>query len=646
MKVKSGKKIMQCLLRISIFAILVVLGESAAVQTEFQPIPEDLKSRYHFDLRHLFFPDEAAVKAEESKYNATVGRLTDLKGKATSSAKNLLNTLQLYDEALVDYIKLDTYWFLRSAINTRDEVSDQQTSKIESEFSEKTAFVQTELVAVEKGNLEAFVQQQPELEKYKFAIESFSRLQPHILSLKEEEILGSIDPSVTGWQFGLYRQIISSTKFADIQSGGRTLNVRTQRADIANDPDRQIREQGFLKLYEGYASQRNLYAYALIQTVNAKNTVAHLRNFEDSSAQIYFNSFWTKQEVGDLLEHVAAAADLYKRYQKLRADYVGKKKSNPDVAYWDLTGTSIENVPHFTIIQATDSIEHALIPLGPEYSKELDSLLDPANGRMDIVKGENRKSGGFSKGFPGVPTMFFAGGFEGYYNDVRVLTHESTHAIHRQLMKNNQVLPVYAEGPHFLFESFAIFNELLLPEFLYKQEKDPEKRRYFLEQFFEGKGMALFSVAQDAMLEQAIYDGVTKGEIKNADDLDQLTRKVSDRFSIWNEKHPQLNMRWITASLLYEDPFYEINYVYGSLLALHYYEMYQKDPNYFMSHYNALLPNGFDAPPSVLLKKFLNIDLNDPQILAGPIQILTEKVNLLEKEYVRAENFSSDNKLQ
>jgi oligoendopeptidase F len=633
MKLNTGKNLMQYLLRISIFAILVVLGESATVQTEFQAIPEELKSRYHFDLPHLFFQDEAAVKAEESKYNSTLGRLTDLKGKATSSAENLLKALQLYDEALVDYIKLDTYWFLRSAINTKDETSDQQTSKLESQFSEKTAFVQTELVTVDKGKLDQFLHKEPKLQKYQFAIESISRNQPHTLSLKEEEILGSIDPSVTGWQFGLYRQILSGTRFADIQSGGRTLNVRTQRADIANDPDRQIREQGFLKLYEGYASQRNLYAYALIQTVNAKNTVAHLRNFEDASDQIYFNSFWTKQEVRDLLERVATAADLYKRYQKLRANYVSKKKLIPDVAYWDVSGASVENVPRFTITQATDAIEHALTPLGSEYSKELGSLLDPANGRMDIVKGENRKSGGFSKGFPGVPTVFFAGGFEGYYNDVRVLTHESTHAIHRQLMKNNHVLPVYAEGPHFLFESFAIFNELLLPEFLYKQEKDPGRRKYFLEQFFEGKGMALFFVAQDAMLEQAIYDGVTKGEIKNADDLDQLTRKVSGRFSIWNEKYPQLNMRWIAASLLYEDPFYEINYVYGSLLALHYYEIYQKDPEFFVSHYNALLRNGFDAPPSVLLKKFLNIDLNDPQILAGPVQILTEKVNLLEKEY-------------
>jgi oligoendopeptidase F len=624
---------MQYLLRISIFAILVVSVHSADVQKDFQPIPEDLKARYHFDLAHLFFADEAALKAEESKYNRTLDRLVELKGKSTSNAENLFHTLQLYDEALVENLKLDTYWFLRSAINTTDEVSSQRDSQLESEFSEKTAFIPTELAAIDKTKMAELLQQQPKLGKYKFAIESFSRYQPHTLSLKEEEILGSVDPSVTGWQFNLYQQILKNTKFADIQSGSKTLNVRAQRADISNYPDREVRKQGFLKLYEGYASQRNLFAYALIQTVNARNTVARLHKFEDAADQIYFNSFWSKQEVRDMLERVAAAAQLYKRYQNIRADYISKKKSIPDVAYWDLSGASLQSVPRFTITEATGAIEHALAPVGSEYSKELKSLLDPSNGRMDIVKGANRKSGGFSKGFPGVPTVFFAGGFEGYYNDVRVLTHESTHAIHRQLMKNNQVWPLYAEGPHFLFESFAIFNELLLPDYLYKQEKDPEKRKYFLEQFFEGKGMALFFVAQDAMLEEAIYDGVTKGEVKNADDLDQLTGKISNRFSIWNEKYPQLNMRWITASLLYEDPFYEINYVYGSLLALHYYAQYQKDPESFVTHYNALMRNGFDAPPAVLLKKFLNIDLNDPQILAGPIQVLTQKVDILEKEY-------------
>jgi oligoendopeptidase F len=254
---------------------------------------------------------------------------------------------------------------------------------------------------------------------------------------------------------------------------------------------------------------------------------------------------------------------------------------------------------------------------------------------MDIVPGGNRRAGGFSKGFPGVATVFFTGGFSGYYNDVRVLTHESTHAVHRQLMNNNRVLPAYAEGPHFVFESFAIFNELLLPDHLYRQEADPARRRYFLEQFFEGKGMTLFTVAQEEALEQAIYDGVGRGEVRTADDLDALAKRIGARFSVWSDKHDELKMLWITSGLFYEDPLYDINYVYGSLLALKYYEMYTRDRERFVARYGALMRNGFDAPPEVLLKRFLGIDLRDPRLVTDAVRLLRAKVEMLEGESAR-----------
>jgi oligoendopeptidase F len=261
-------------------------------------------------------------------------------------------------------------------------------------------------------------------------------------------------------------------------------------------------------------------------------------------------------------------------------------------------------------------------------------LLDPANGRLDIVPGKNRKSGGFSRGFPGVTTVFFTGGFEGYYNDMRVLMHESTHAIHRQLMNNNRVLPAYAAGPHYLFESFAIFHELLLPDFLYQQETDLSRRRYYLEQFFEGKGMALFFVAQDAALEQAIFDGVGQGAITDAHSLELLTKQINAPYSIWSDDYNELNMRWMTDSLFYEDPLYEINYVYGSLLALNYYELFERDREGFVPRYIDLMKHGFDAPPADLLARFLKLDLDNTGLLVeSAVQFLERKLQLLEAVY-------------
>ena len=84
---------------------------------------------------------------------------------------------------------------------------------------------------------------------------------------------------------------------------------------------------------------------------------------------------------------------------------------------------------------------------------------------------------------------------------------------------------------------------------------------------------------------------------------------------------------------MYEDPFYDVNYVYGALLALNFYSLYQADREYFVPHYLALMKNGFDAPPGVLLKRHLNLDLNDPRLFSNALSVIRNKVNLLEKAY-------------
>ena len=45
------------------------------------------------------------------------------------------------------------------------------------------------------------------------------------------------------------------------------------------------------------------------------------------------------------------------------------------------------------------------------------------------------------------------------------------------------------------------------------------------------KGLDAFYGAQDALLEQSIYDGVAAGTVRNADDLDGLTLRIDGQFS-------------------------------------------------------------------------------------------------------------------
>ncbi len=592
-------------------------------QDRFVAIQPEQTARYHINFARHFFASPEAEKAGRAELEATLKDLESLKGKIEKSADTLQLAIQLRERAHIQFQRHYSYLYLQNAVNTKDETSLAASSALEADVNARTAFLRQELMQMDDQRLASFVAQQPSLKKYSFASESLRRYRPYTLSLKEEELLSATESLNNDWQYELYKKLIAHTPFGTVRSA----------------PGPKAREEGFKLGYAGFASQRDLYAFTLMRLAAAGTRLAQLRHYEDAASRAYFGRYWSKVEVNDLLEQLTRQADLYKRYQRLRADHIKKTSGSEEVNLWDLSVRPAGlQLPRFTIDQASKIMRDALAPLGAEYGEELARLLDPANGRMDIVPGINRKSGGFSKGFIGFDSVFYSAGFAGSYNDVRVLTHESTHAIHRQLMNRNHVLPAYASGPNYLFESFAIFNELLLPDYLDSHETDPIRKQYYLEQFLEGKGMIMFVAAPEAALEQAIYDGVAQGGIKGADEIDALTKGIYSRFSIWPDKHDELKNQWMRLSLMYEDPFYYINYVYGGMLALKFYELYTRDSKQFIPRYLALMSNGFDAPPTALLKRFLDIDLNDPRLVSDTCQILEGKVQKLEAIYsARAE---------
>jgi oligoendopeptidase F len=593
----------------------MVLGQDAS--DAFVAIPPQEASQYHLNFARNFFGSPEAEKADRANLYASIKNLERLKGKVNHSAANLLRALELNDSVQMQFHKHYSYLYLRNAVNTKDEISLAESSSLNAEVDKRTAFLRDALMQIDDHALGLFVARKPRLKEYLAAIASIRRYQPHTLSLEGEELLSATAPN-NDWQYDLYAK----------------LRERTPPTTLPATADLTTREEAFKKTFASLASERDLYAFTLMRLASSRTRLAQLHHFADAASEAYFGSYWTKTEVDDFVEHIAGKADLYKRYQRIRVEHVKKLMGYKEVNLWDMSvrPRGMQR-PRYTIDQASRIIRETLAPLGVDYGRELAALLDPANGRMDIVPGKHRKRGGFSQGFIGYNSVFYSTGFAGSYNDVRVLAHESTHAVHRQLLTRNHVLPVYATGPNYLFEAFAIFSELLLADYLYRNETDPLLKQFYLEQFLEGKGTVMFIVAPEVAVEHAVYEGVKDGSIKGADDLDALSRRTYSRYSIWPEKHDELKATWMNIGLMYEDPFYNVNYIYGAFLALKFYEMHARDPQTFASGYIALMRNGFDAPPEMLLKRFLKIDLRDPQLVTNALSVVEDKVNLLEKSY-------------
>ncbi len=579
-------------------------------------------SRYYFKTPE----DEVAARAES---NAALVALDQLQGQI-NSAQKLLGALQQHDVVQRLYAKHGGYLHLRCAQNRKDAACEAEQT-LEAEVDAKTAFLDPEILAIPEERLDAFFNAEAELSRYRFAIAGIRRDAAHILSGSEQALLDRFQPEIGDWQYDLYQQIVAGISFGTVQTPAGALDVVRQRSLIAAAPDEHVREEGFKKRYGGFASQRDLLAFALIHTVKAQTLLAKTHHYDDAPARKYESLYCKPEDTRKLLEAMAQHGEVAKRYETIQLREVPQSWTTPRA--WDLS-TSVKGflAPVTTLAEARDVYHQAFAGLGSEYQAEFDALLDPRNGRADVVPGgaANRYAGGFSIGSSDSTSILFFGRYDGTFKDLSVIAHEGGHAVHRQLMTKSGVPVPYQHGTHFLFESFAAFNELVLADFMAQHAATPELKRYYLSRWISIKGLDSFYGAQDALLEQAIYDGVSAGTVRNADDLDKVTLQIDGKFSQFPESTPELRTRWATVSLMYEDPLYDVNYVYGGLLALKYYELYTTKREWFVPRYVALLKNGFDKTPAELLHQFLEIDLSGPGLLDSDLQLLNARLDQLE----------------
>ena len=462
------------LISVILFMAVAATAVIARADGTFVAIPERSLGLYRVDFARHYFENPGAEQAARARLEGLYDELETHKGRLGASADDLLNALDLYARATVDYIRHENYLYLRSAVNTEDHASAAANAELGAAYAARTAFVSQELADLDPGTFAAFVEQRPALARFEFAIAARRRFAAHHLPLAEEELLEAQGPALVGWQYELYEQVLAATDFGAVDTPEGPLDVQRERRAIADHPDARVREAGFRKRTDAYTAQRDLYAFALGHLAHARNGLARLHHFEDAAEASYFENDWTKAEVSSLLSALAAAVDLYEDYQRRRVVVARKARHLEDVNVWDAGGSlSGDFQPRFAIDDARKRILEALAPLGGDFRRNMAALLDPNNGRLDIAPGPHRKSGGFSLGFIGVDSVFFTGGYAGAWDDMRVLTHEATHAVHRQMMSEHGVSPLYANGPHYLFESFAAFSELLLAQHLYAAASDP-----------------------------------------------------------------------------------------------------------------------------------------------------------------------------
>jgi oligoendopeptidase F len=136
------------------------------------------------DLGRYYFASPAAETVARADLNAALDHLEKLKGQINTGAHFLL-VLQSYEDVLVLYRRRDGYLRLRCSQNRKDAACGKN-EKLGSEVSQRTSFLNPEILAIPEGRLQVLMADSPSLKTYKFAIEDIRREAEHVLPGSEE----------------------------------------------------------------------------------------------------------------------------------------------------------------------------------------------------------------------------------------------------------------------------------------------------------------------------------------------------------------------------------------------------------------------------------------------------------------------------
>jgi oligoendopeptidase F len=621
--------------KIGAFLMAAVLAAAAAVPSfaaDFEPIPQAMKENYTFDLQKNFYATQADFEADLKALVSDVDKLEALKGEVADSPENLFEAYDLNDKITPRWWRLWVYAYLTYATNTQNSAPLETIEKTSGDLESRIQFVKTETQSIDDATLEKYFREMPALKDYEFAIELARRYRPHTLGLPEEELMSTLSPYLGSWSEKLYQKLVDRTKFPDIVVDGDTFDVNIDYSVLINSDDRQVREDTWKGYFNSMAEYRDLYAFTLVKAMETRNKTAAIRDFRNYPDAVFFDLFLTYPEVTEYFDEIAKHAYLRKQYEKVRQARIKADTGYDTVYIWDRTvqAPGFEK-PRFDIAHACTLITNTMGRIGQEYEKELCFLLNPTNRRLDIVGGQNRVQGMFATGYPGAPWQFFSMSYNGFFNEVRGLAHESGHAVHHKMQTNAGVKPTYSDGPSYVTEAVAITSELLVGYQLYTDETDLEKKTYYLEQFLED-ALGLLVNDMFANLELKMYEGVEDGSLQDADDFDALASEMTTPYSMYYSAQPEYKGLWQVVHHYYDVPMYNVNYVFAQALALVFADKIMHEKG-FVDKYQDLLRAPFDRPAPEIIKERTGVDMMDPALLTTGFTFIEQKVAELKDLY-------------
>jgi len=503
------------MLRLAAVILGAVIWAAPAVSLERNEVAD----RYRWDLSTLFGDEEAWVAAKDS-LRQEIPKLASWQGRLGESPATLLAAMTDWEKT---YRKLEgvyVFAMARSDQDTRDARNQQmrqQADQVYSELQTATAFMRPELLAVGKPTIDRFLAGEPRLAKYRMFFDDILRAAPHTLSQAEEKIVAraGLLAQAPGAVHSMFTNADLPYPEITLSTGEKVRLNASAYGKYRASSVKADRDAVFAAFWGRYGEFTRTLATTLNAHVESHVFNKDVRRFDSSLEAALFDYNIPVTVYTRLIDDVHANLPTLHRYLRLRQKIMGL----PELGYEDLYAPIVEQVElQYTPEQAMSLTLDAFKPLGPDYVELLRKGY--ASRWVDFMPTTGKRSGAYSTSvYDAQPFQLL--NFNGAWDDVSTLAHESGHSMHSYLSAKNQP---YATAGYSIFvaEVASTLNENLLFRHALDQTEDDRARLFLLSSYLDRMRLTLFRQTLFAEFELRIHESVERGEPLTGDSLSKL----------------------------------------------------------------------------------------------------------------------------
>lgn len=578
-----------------------------------------------WDLRDLFpSHDGPEIKKAFDDLEAKANRFEVVREKLTPEIdfEEFMDAIKELEVASVAARYLSSYPGLWFAADTQSQEAQSLYARVQqfmAKVQNQTMFFSLWWKELDHEKAEALMSH---ADGYRYWLEEMRHFKPHTLTEPEEKIINIKDVNGVQALVTLYDSITNRYVFKVDVDGETREMTRGQLMVLARSSNSDLRAAAYQEQFRVYGEDGPILGQmyqTLIRDWRSENV--ELRKYDNPiSARNLVNDL-PDEVVNTLLEVCTANADVFQRYFKLKARWLGVNK----LRRYDIYAPVAESDKSYDFSQGVNLTLDAFKDFDPRIADLAKKVLVENHVDSEVRKG--KQDGAFCASVVPGHTPYVKVNYQGKADDVATLAHELGHAIHAMLAFDHNVFTFHSALP--MAENASTFAEMLLVDRLLGLEDDPTVRRDILFRQVDDAYATIMRQIFFAMFEVTAHDMVASGAT-----VDQLSeayfKNLELQFGDAVELTDEFKWEWVSIPHFFHVPFYVYAYSFGQLLVLSLYKQYKTEGETFKPRYIKVLEAGGSASPVEICAE-AGLDITKAEFWQGGFDVIKEMVDQLEE---------------